>query len=172
MINRLFLKLIERGLVDWGVILSGVSGIPLGGVLGAQFVRHFADEELSRMDTTDPVLGEVSELSLFNGVQLDEARKNMARLCEVRNIDMENAKRKWRAVALDELLGHLGSDAVYDLISLGEFWTNWGGETDSPYVAQEVGNTLTPEEYYTERNIKETINRHREWLQIEIANLS
>ncbi|XHO03219.1 hypothetical protein ACEQUB_00077 [Ralstonia syzygii] len=124
------------------------------------------------MDTTDPVLGEVLELSLFNGVQLDEARKNVARICEVRKIDMKKAKRKWRAVALEELLSRLGSDPVYDLISLGEFWTNWEGETDSPYVAQGVGNTLTPEEYYTERNLKEALNRHREWFLTEIANLS
>ncbi|CBJ35958.1 DUF2247 family protein [Ralstonia solanacearum] len=172
MIDRLFLRLFERGLVDWGVILSGVSGIPLGEVLGAQFVRRFADEELSQMDTTDPVLGEVSELSLFNGVQLDEARKNVARICEVRKIDMEKAKRKWRAVALEELLSHLESDPVYDLISLGEFWTNWGNETDSLYVAKGVENNLTPDEYYTECNLKEAINGHREWLQTEIGNLS
>ncbi|MDO3621701.1 DUF2247 family protein [Ralstonia pseudosolanacearum] len=172
MIDRLFLKLLERGQVDWGVILSGISGIPGGDVLGAELVRRFADEELSQMDTTDPILGEVSEVSLFNGAQLEDARKNVAHICEMRNIDLDRAKRKWRAVALEELLSHLGSDPVYDLIALSEFWTEWGSATDAPYVAQGVGNSLAPEDYYTKRNLDEAINRHREWLTAEIAYLS
>ncbi|WP_247538247.1 DUF2247 family protein [Ralstonia pseudosolanacearum] len=172
MTDRLFLKLLEQGQVDWGVILWGISGIPGGEVLGAQFVRRFADEELSQADTSDPVLGEISELSLFNDAQLEDARRNVARICEMRNIDTDRAKRKWRAVALEELLSHLGADPVYDLIALGEFWADWGSATDSPYVAQGVGNKLTPEEYYTERNLDEALNRHREWLKAEIAHLS
>lgn len=172
MTDRLFLMLLERGQVDWGVIYWGISGIPRGGVLGAQFVRRFADAELSQIDAADPMLGEIAELSLFNDAQLEDGRRNVARICEMRNIDMDRAKRKWRAVALEDLLSRLGADPVYDLIALGEFWTDWGSATDSPYVVQGVGNTLTPEEYYTEHNLDEALSRHREWLKAEIAHLS
>lgn len=172
MIDHLFLKLSQRGQVDWGVILVGVSGIPRGEVLGAQFVRRFADDELSQLDVTDPVLGEVSELSLFDGEQLEDARKNVARICDLRSIDVERAKRKWRAVALEDLLSKVGGDPVYDLIALGEFWADWGSATESPFVVQGVGNNLTPEEYYTERNLDETIKRHQDWLRGEFLELS
>ncbi|MET3448157.1 DUF2247 family protein [Ralstonia sp. 1138] len=118
------------------------------------------------------MLGEIAELSLFNDAQLEDGRRNVARICEMRNIDMDSAKRKWRAVALEDLLSRLGADPVYDLIALGEFWTDWGSATDSPYVVQGVGNTLTSEEYYTEHNLDEALSRHREWLKAEIAHLS
>ncbi|MHA6823920.1 DUF2247 family protein [Ralstonia pseudosolanacearum] len=172
MIDHLFLKLLQWGQVDWGAIFVGVSGIPRGEILGAQFVRHFADDELSRLDVTDPVLGEVSELSLFDGEQLEDARKNVARICDTRSIDVERAKRKWRAVALEELLSQIGADPVYDLIALSEFWADWGSATDSPFVVQGVENNLTPDEYYTERNLEETLKRHREWLRVEFEKLS
>ncbi|CAJ0807550.1 hypothetical protein LMG19083_04579 [Ralstonia psammae] len=158
-------------MVDWGVILSGISGIPGGEALDAQFVRRVADAELSQMDVADPMLAEVSELSLFNNEQMDQARENLSRLCEARDVDVERGKRKWRVVALEELLSQLGSDPVYDLISLGEFWADWGEATNSPYVAQGVENNLTPTEFYTESNLAETLSRHREWLRKEENNL-
>ncbi len=172
MVDILFLKILQRNWVDWGVIFLGISGFPGYGILGAHFVRHFADDELSRLDVTDPVLGEVAELSLFDGKQLEDARKNVALICDLRSIDVERAKRKWRAVALEELLSQVGVDPVYDLITLGEFWANWGSATDYPCVVQGVGNNLTPEMYYMERNLDETLKRHREWLRLELENLS
>ncbi|CBJ41192.1 conserved hypothethical protein (plasmid) [Ralstonia solanacearum CMR15] len=172
MIDRLFLKILQRNWVDWGVISLGISGLPENGILEAKFVRAFADQELSLMDSNDSLLGEVSELALFNGEKIDEAKRNVARLCEVPNVDLGKAKRKWRVVALDELLSQLGRDPVYDLISLGDFWESWSSATDFPCVVQGVGNNLTPEEYYTERNLEETLNRHREWLRVEFESLS
>ncbi|MDB0516028.1 DUF2247 family protein [Ralstonia solanacearum] len=172
MIDSLFLKNLQRNWVDWGVISLGISGFPGYGILGAHFVRHFADDELSRLDVTDPVLGEVAELSLFDGKQLEDARKNVARICDLRSIDVERAKRKWRAVALEELLSQVGGEPVYDLIALGEFWADWGSATDSPFVVQGVASNLTPEMYYMERSLDETLKQHREWLRGEFESLS
>ncbi|WP_247570079.1 DUF2247 family protein [Ralstonia pseudosolanacearum] len=135
-------------------------------------MRRFADAALSQIDIADPMLGKIAELALFNEAQLEDARRNVDRICEIRNIDMDRARRKWRAVALEELLSHLGANPIYDLIALGDFWTDWGSAPDSPYVAQGVRNTLTPDEYYTKLNLDEALRRHREWLKAEIAHLS
>ncbi|MDO3579466.1 DUF2247 family protein [Ralstonia pseudosolanacearum] len=91
------------------------------------------------MDSNDSSLGEVSELALFNGEQIDEARRKVTRLCEVRNVDLGKAQRKWRVAALEELLSQLGRDPVYDLISLGNFWESWGRKLNLPILFKVSG---------------------------------
>jgi len=79
--------------------------------------------------------------------------------------------RKWRAIVLDDVLGQLQGGALYDLISLLEFWQEFGFPSDCPMVFQGIGNNIRPEEYYTDENLKKSIIANKNWLQKEMQEL-
>lgn len=79
--------------------------------------------------------------------------------------------RKWRLILLEDVLVNMPKDAVYGLLSLTEFWQNFGFPSNSPHDVQGRGNTITPSEYYQDENLHRLVDRHRTWLEDEKAVL-
>jgi hypothetical protein len=80
-------------------------------------------------------------------------------------------ERKWRWLLLKEAIESLPSEPLYALLALTEFWEKFGYPPDSPHVVQGRGNHRSPNEYYTERHYRETVQRHEDWLKRELDDL-
>ncbi|MCC8458033.1 DUF2247 family protein [Photorhabdus aegyptia] len=170
MINEMYFLANQMGLIDWGMIFLGAKGNPAGR-LSASNISEFACSELSKLDMTDALLTEVSEVAFCTEIT-DELINNLETICDKKNVNLELSERKWKCIALYSLLfKELPDDYVYGLLKLNEFWTLWGNSVDSPNIVQGVGNNFSPYEYYSEENYHSSIENHRNWLDMEIEQL-
>ncbi len=75
--------------------------------------------------------------------------------------------RKWRATLLEQVLATIPQDPIYGLLTLTEFWQEFGFPADSPHEIQEMGKSPDPSEYYQRENFDRLLSRHVEWLRTE-----
>jgi hypothetical protein len=54
---------------------------------------------------------------------------------------------------------------------MNEFWGSFGYPQDSPHVVQGVGNSISPQEYYTEEIAGRALEEHQRWLGLELELL-
>jgi hypothetical protein len=164
MIDELFNEINRRNLVDWGVVLLGVTGVPgVAGHLRSSAVAHFANSELEKMAIDDLSLDLIVELTMDSNCTSNELRESLENVCKTKNIDLERSKRKWRLVSLENILSNLEIDPVYGLIKISEFWMAWEWPSDRPISMRNHGE-ISPEDYHSQANYEYVIENHREWL--------
>lgn len=169
MIEKLFSLSNQLNITDWGVILLGARGTPVG-KLPASDISYFACQKIAMPDLKESLLTAISEVAFCTEVT-DEVIHYLEIICNEENVDLQVSGRKWRCVALSLLLESLPSDYVYGLIGLNDFWNEWGGDVNSPNIVQGVGNNISPSEYYTMDNYRLLVNNHQKWLNEELEHL-
>jgi hypothetical protein len=164
--NKLFNRILKHDLIDWAVIFQGVKGIPSHSeFLPLNSIRIFINKELENISIEDPIFELVIDLE-NNDLSYFDACLKLQKICELRNLDTNLAKRIWRFVALEEVLENLEIDPLYGLINLSSFWATWEWPNDTPLSIL----NLSAKDYSFE-NYKFIINEHHQWLQSELVHL-
>lgn len=170
--QTIFDRIFKHGLTDWAVVLQGASGIPSHlGRLPPACVEGFANTELEKAAVDDPLLDVISGLAVDSDLPASELCPQLQKMCESKNVDMQRAKRIWRAAALEEVLTDVDSDPLYGLIKLSEFWSSWGWPADAPPSMHPSAKTLPEHDYHSASNYGHVIREHEQWLKVELAVL-
>ncbi|WP_440534081.1 DUF2247 family protein [Variovorax sp. YR566] len=172
MMQSIFDRISECGLADWAVVFQGVNG-NLGylGRLPPSCVEDFANVELEKISIDDPLLDLISSLAVDSDLPASELSSQLQKICESKNLDMQRAKRIWRAIALEEVLANLDSDPLYGLIKLSEFWSSWDWPADAPSSMLAGAKTLPEQDYHSASNFDHIVREHEKWLIDEMAAL-
>ncbi len=151
---------------DWTVLREGWLGYRL---VTSEEIVAYALEVFSNSEA-EPSPG-VASLAFADPNDWEMLTLWMSELASSDPEAIQTARRKWRVILLQKYLADLSDDPLYGLLELGDFWAEQDFPEDSPHIFQGVGNTLTPQEYYTAATFQDILTRHRRWLDIEIAVL-
>ena len=173
MMQSIFDRISKHGLTDWAVVFQGVSGIPSHSAerLPPSCVESFANTELEKVAADDPLLDVIVSLAGDSDLLASELCPQLQKMYESQSLDMQRARRIWRAVALEEVLTTLDSDPLYGLIKLSEFWSSWGWPADAPPSMLPGANTLPTQDYHSASNYGRIIHENEQWLEDELAAL-
>lgn len=171
-----FSKIKRQFGVNWTTVLVGWKGFgpfspwparpaDFPPLLSADELAEYAHERLvSDSSVTERTL-------LGRLLRLDPHTENPQVICDLLaelsagcGADGSRELRKWQVVLLEELLEQLPTDPVYGLITLTEFWQNFGFPPDSPHEIQGERSALGAQEYYEEDNYRRLIARHKAWI--------
>ena len=169
MINNVFNKTNKMGIADWGVIYFGCRGLPIG-KLSCTTLSDYSCDRLMLIDNSDSLFPLVAELSYCTEIT-NETLYLLDQVCQISEVDLYLAKKKWKLFCLESTLDSLPEDYMYALLALNEFWVGWGEEKNSQNIIQGVGDAISPDVYYSDENLKMVMSSHREWLSKEMASL-
>lgn len=170
--KTLFNRISKHGLTDWAVVLQGASGIPgHSDRLPPSCVESFANVELEKVAGDDPLLDVIVSLVDDSDLPASELCPQLQKMCESKNLDMQRAKRIWRAVALEEVLENLDLDPISGLMSVSEFWSSWGWPVDAPPSMLPGANALPTQDYHSASNYGRVMHENEQWLKDELAAL-
>ncbi|AZF03128.1 DUF2247 family protein [Pseudomonas sp. R5-89-07] len=173
MIQAVFERITKYGLTDWAVLLQGVCGVPsLLGRLPTSCVEDFASAELEKVAGNNPLVDVIVSLANDSDLPLSELCRQLKKMSDSQNAEMQRAKRIWRAVALEELLATLDSDPLYGLIKLSEFWSAWDWPVDAPSSMIPGATNLPQHQYHSASNYDHVVHEHEQWLKDELVALS
>lgn len=170
--QAIFDRISKHGLTDWAVVLQGVSGIPgHSDRLPPSCVENFANAELEKVAGDDPLLDVIVGLADDSDLSASELCPQLQKMCESKSLDIQRAKRIWRAVALEDVLTNLDSDPLYGLIKLSGFWASWEWPADAPPSMLSGAKPLPEHDYHSASNYDHVIREHAQWLKDELAAL-
>jgi hypothetical protein len=173
MIEKAFEDLKSRSLVDWGVILLGVQAAfgVVAGRLNGELVEEFATGELAAAQPSDPEFEAVAALALDSNLPVEELEQLVGTICQIKGVDIELSKRKWRAALVANALNAVDSNPLYGCIRLSEIWSSWGWPDDGPKSmrkdsdAPSSSNFGSPEAFFLAKQETD------DWLASEYASL-
>ena len=169
--------------LNWTTVLVGWEGLGVfspwpsrwtefPSLVSAEEVAVYADERLASataLSERDLVLKLVS---VDWRTESREAIRDLLKpLSDFDGKDPAIELRKWRLVLLERVLENMPQDSLYGLMALTEFWQGFGFPPDGPHQVQARGNEIGPKEYYTAENFREALDRHRQWIEKEAAEL-
>lgn len=127
-------------------------------------ILEYAIEKLEANDCDDLVCELASEYE-NNTEEIDSLLRQLS--CK-EDTDESLELRKWRVVFVAQEIANKKDNCIDGLISLGDLWINMGYTEDSPHIFQGRENSITPEQYYTDKNYCNIFEHHIEWLKKEI----
>ncbi|MCE1190635.1 MAG: DUF2247 family protein [Acidovorax sp.] len=170
--RTIFDRISKYGLADWAVVFQGASGIPgHSDRLPPDCVESFANVELEKVAVDDPLLDAIVSLADDSDLPASELCPQLQKMCDSKNLDMQRARRIWRAVALEEVLANLDSDTISGMMELAGFWSNWGWPADAPASMLSGANALPTQDYHSASNYDRVIHENEQWLKVELAAL-
>lgn len=132
-------------------------------------IMHYAIERLELNFDDELILKLVGEYnSNVSDIDKEKICNIIYALAKKESSDAQLEFRKWRVVLLIKRLEQLNENCIDGLISLSDFWTEFGRPPESPHVFQGIGNDISPESYYTEKNYETIRLNHYYWLENEI----
>jgi hypothetical protein len=166
-------ELNKRFKVFWTTLLVGWRGIgQLRRLVSIPEIQQFAVENLEKENIASTVLPNLSELATISEKESDQVDILLEKMAAPERVNKEFEERKWVILLLEKQLADLPNDPLHGLLQLTEFWSDLDYPSYSPHQIQGVGNTMTPEKYYTSENYKTEIANHKKWLESQILNLS
>lgn len=155
--------------LNWTTVLVGWQG-------PGKFPRQLSASEVAsyaaRMIELSPEQPEeVFQLASTSAGEDDEIYRLIKKLSAQEDSDINIEARKWRFFLLKEAMKELGSDPIYGLLHLSEFWGKFDYPPDSPHEIQGRNNQYSPEAFYTDENFRRIIVSHQKWLNDEAAYL-
>lgn len=178
-----FTRFKRQFVVNWTTVLVGWKGLGVFSpwpthstdfppLLSADELATYANERLASSSSAaeDDLVVRLLSLDLHT-VSRETITEHLTWLSDLCGFEPSSELRKWRVVLLEDLLDHIPSDPLYGLISLTEFWQNFGFPSDSPHEVQGKGSTLSPDDYYDENNYQRLVSRHKAWIEQEKAAL-
>lgn len=170
--KKIFDRISQHGLIDWAVVLQGTNGIPgYSDRLPPSCLESFANAELEKVAVDDPLLDVIVSLAEDSNLPMYDLCPQLQKMCASQSLDMQRAKRIWRAVALEEILMDLDLDPLYGLIKLSEFWSNWGWPADALPSMFSGAKTLPEHDYHSALNYDHVVREHQQWLKNELVAL-
>ena len=85
-----------------------------------------------------------------------------------KTVDIDICLRKWRAFILWNLLSHLTSDYMQNLLEINEFWAEMGFPENVDHIYPSSKNISI---YFTSVNCNRIIKKNTHWLHNEIAQI-
>lgn len=173
MIDKAFEDLKSRTLVDWGVILLGVQAAFGAGAgrLNGDLVEDFATGELAATRPGDPEFEAVAALALDSSLPDEELEQLISTICQVKGVDIELSKRKWRAALVAGALSEIDSNPLYGSIQLSEIWSTWGWPNDGPKSMQKGSEAPLSGEFGSPEAFLFAKQEVEDWLASEFASL-
>ncbi len=155
--------------VNWMTVLVGFAVPPEPGMpLTSEDVINFAiDQMAAGVEPSDEMLAVAGASSMDTELIGAALRRLAAGVTTASAVE----QRKWRLLAVCDLVDSLPADPLYALLALTEFWAAMGFPPDMPHTVQGRGNTLSPVEYYTDANRDREVEGHRSWIASEIEEL-
>ena len=155
--------------VDWSTILRGWHGpAKYGPQLSIADIASYAGNLISTNPEQPPC---VLKLAGARDDESEMVESCLRELAAQEEADQEIELRKWRLYLLKEIEPTLSRDPLYGLLGLTEFWEKFDYPDDSPHVVQGRGNHQSPQEYYTDENLRRLRTQHQEWMKNEEAFL-
>ena len=114
---------------------------------------------------------ELNELACEYDTNIEDIDNLVKKLANKENTDYNTEFRKWIVLYVKKKLPTEKTEYINGLIALGDIWAVLDFPEDSPHTFQGQGNDITPEQYYTEDNYKELLNKHKDWLEKEVEKL-
>ena len=85
-----------------------------------------------------------------------------------KTVDIDICLRKWRAFILWNLLSHLTSDYMQNLLEINEFWAEMGFPENVDHIYPSSKNISI---YFTSVNCNRIIKKNTHWLHNDIAQI-
>lgn len=156
----------ERFNVNWTVLFVGWRGIGcFSNLVTLSDVRQYALDKVDAKVSEGPDF--VLKLAIVSDSEKDKALFFLSQLVAQEHADIEAAERQWAAFLLEKMLYQLPDDPLSGLLEFTEFWCDLGFPAYSPHPVQGVGNSMSPEEYYTAEQFAKVLDLHRQWLEME-----
>lgn len=160
---------IEKGFrISWTLLNMGWDG-------SSKFKKQLAGQDIidfamSKMEDGDESI-DVVLLASSHATNTEEISELLKRLSDGEEVNADIEFRKWRAIYVSKNLPDIQAEYIQGLIELGDIWAMLDFPDDSPHVFQGRNNSITPNEYYTQENYIKLLEKHREWVEKEIADL-
>lgn len=156
--------------VNWMTISIGFGGIPSDDhPVSYSDIEDFAT---SRLLSSCSKLEESKIVSLLS---LSDSDYNNGTISSIIDSLSETSlandrieKRKWRFVALKNLLDDISQDPLYIYLGLMEFWSGYNFPDDTPDIIKQIGNAPVS---YTDEFAKTLIEQHKEWIDTELERI-
>ncbi len=151
---------------NWTTVLVGWRGVGVYyRLVSSEEVISYSDDQLSAApnDKFDAVL----ELSQATSDDVELINNTLNALASPDTKDLKDAKRTWQLILLKDILTTLTNDPVSSLTELSGFWAGFDYPSDGPHIVQGKNNTIAPQDYYTEQNLKQIIDKHLKWIRQE-----
>lgn len=167
--NLLLADFDKRFGLDWTSVLVGWQGFSaFGRLVNPSDIREYA---LGQLETLPAPSVDLVGLAICSDSDTEQIGGHLIKLLSRETADRATAARKWVVCLLDRRLRDLPTDPLYGLLGLTEFWSDAGFPTNSPHQVQGLGNEIGPKDYYTAKNFREALDRHRRWIEKETAEL-
>lgn len=155
--------------INWRTIQIGWNG-------PGKFLRQLTEKEIidyaielvTKAETQPEDIWTLAGLSVGSSDEIDIV---LGRLVDIEKSDFDIEMRKWRVLLVNNALDNLKNEPLYDLIALTEVWEKFNYPADSPHIVQGFNNSITPQEYYDNKNLEITIKQHRDWVDAELKSL-
>lgn len=148
--------------VAWRTVLLGWEGPGKNSPqLVLDDVRRYASQRLADGESDEDIVS----IAIAADDDSDKVRVKLKALAEREGSDASQEVRKWQVVMLFCLLDELPNDPLDGLLALMEFWAGFDFPSDGPLDLPAPGAT----DYYTHRNYVTVVQKHRSWLDRQIA---
>ena len=163
--------------VSWTTLLAGWRGFEsYRRLITISDIQQFAMEKLEIAMEKSKIAGEsssnLSELTIFWAVEQDEIDSALDVLSATDSTNYETEVHKWVICLLEKQIQELPDDPIYGLLELTNFWSSLEYPDYSPHQIQGVGNEISPQNYYTQENFKNAVEKHKNWIENECRKLS
>lgn len=166
-----FERMVNSGLpLTWGTIWLGWHGPSCHpSVISSKEVISYATDQLVR-GVVD-YARYVADLASTEVSDTRNVERVLWRVASLEGFDADTETLKWEVVLLRKLMESLSSDPLDALADLTDFWLTFDQPAHSPHTIQGVGNSITPQEYYTQENLARTLHEHHGWLELRESEL-
>lgn len=118
----------------------------------------------SSYDLLTQLLGESSNDYVFEEI--------LEKLAREERTDTTLQVRKWIVYLTKNMISNLREDYFENLLTITDFWVSLGIPQNTPHIFQAVNNKITPKEYYTKEMHDLIIDKHMQWIDNEIKQIS
>lgn len=164
-------EFIKNGItVNWLTINIGWRGPGMvGKQLAGRDIINFAIDLLVEGDNQQE---DILMLACCRENESDDITALLNKLSCTQNYNKEIEIKKWQVILLMTVMENLNKKPLYGLIKFTEFWAQFDFPQGAPHVVQGLNNTISPLEYYTQENYCRIINLHRDWIELQLKELS
>ncbi|NLK96358.1 MAG: DUF2247 family protein [Clostridiales bacterium] len=156
--------------INWTTIMLGWYGPgKFGRQLKEKEIINYAIDLITNDDNQQQDVLMLASCSEEDCCDIEELINRLANE-EKGNKEVED--RKWIVILLMNLLSNLNDKPTYGLIEITEFWEKFSYPEYSPHIVQGLKNNINPWDYYSKENYNNIINMHKQWIKIQLEDLS
>ncbi|WP_143277782.1 DUF2247 family protein [Bordetella genomosp. 10] len=173
MIQQAFEILRSRALLDWGVVLRGLQGVPCGASdrLSGDIVQSYAASALEKVEAGDPAFDSIAVLALDATLPTEEKERLVEDICQAYDVDISLATRKWRAALIEDTVENVDADPMYGYIQLLDIWSKLDWPEDAPPSMRKNAKSPPTADFGSEATFASAKVEIQNWLKNEFLAL-